>query len=68
MQPPKQLQKGLEASAGTGLGSRRRDLLESALPLEDLALKARSYVFHRCSSRGGVRLHTDGSGHEDEHL
>lgn len=68
MQSPKQLQKVLDASAGTGPGSRRRDLLESALPLKDLSLKARSYVFHRCSSSGGMRLHTDGSGHKDEHL
>lgn len=31
---PKQLKKIPGASAGTGLGSRRRDLLEATLPLK----------------------------------
>lgn len=40
MQPPKHLQKFPRDSAGTGLGSGRRDLLEAALPLKNVFLKA----------------------------
>lgn len=39
-QPPKQLKKIPGASAGTGLGGGRRDLLKAALPLKDVFLEA----------------------------